>query len=146
MHRPRTGSSNGCERAGFPLGNTPTGFPVSDEKVQFVNGLRAAFESEPFDTSPSRLSYLSVVGQGRQGVQGHDAALQAQHAQQLRDGRNFVGLVVHRRLGQALTRCRGPLFKGDFNSMEALPPYRFFGTDPNPRGLVALNLSTVNAP
>ncbi len=38
------------------------------------------------------------------------------------------------------------LFKGDFNSMEALRPYRFFGTDPNPRGLVALNLSTVNAP
>lgn len=38
------------------------------------------------------------------------------------------------------------LFKGDFNSMEALRPYRFFGTDPNPRRLVALNLSTVNAP
>ena len=34
------------------------------------------------------------------GVQGHDATLQAQHAQQLRDGRACVGLVVHRRLNQ----------------------------------------------
>ena len=33
------------------------------------------------------------------GIQGH-AALQAQHAQQFRDGRDFVGVVVHRRLGQ----------------------------------------------
>lgn len=29
------------------------------------------------------------------GVQGHDAALKAQHAQQLRDDRDFVGVVVH---------------------------------------------------
>ena len=34
------------------------------------------------------------------GIEGYDAALQAQHAQQFRDGRACVGLVVHGRLGQ----------------------------------------------
>ena len=34
------------------------------------------------------------------GIEGHNTALQAQHAQPLRDGRDFVGLVIHRGLGQ----------------------------------------------
>ena len=34
------------------------------------------------------------------GIEGYDAALQAQHAQQFRDDRACVGLVVHGRLGQ----------------------------------------------
>ena len=34
------------------------------------------------------------------GIEGYDAALQAQHAQQFRDGCDFVGLVIHRGLGQ----------------------------------------------
>ena len=36
------------------------------------------------------------------GIEGNDAARQAQHVQQLRDGRDFVGPVLHRRLGLRL--------------------------------------------
>ena len=42
------------------------------------------------------------------GVQGHDAALQAQHAQQLREGRDLVGPAVHRGLGQHQAVGLGP--------------------------------------
>ena len=41
-------------------------------------------------------------------IEGHDATLQAQHAQQFRDGRDFVGMVIHRGLGQHQPVGLGP--------------------------------------
>ena len=38
------------------------------------------------------------------------------------------------------------MFKGDFKNINALRSYQFLGTDPNPRGIVALYLSHGDAP